>query len=859
MSKTLQFRRGTTSQLSTISGAIGELFVDTTKDTVVVMDGSTAGGFPLASEALLTSVQSSLQSSINAKANSSSLATVATSGSYNDLTNKPNIPVVPTNISAFANDVNYATFSDINQALTSKQDTLVSGSNIKSINGQSILGSGNLVITGDGSVLDTSAFATKTDLLILDSDDIDEGLINQYYTNQKVANVLLNGTHTNISFAYNGSALSASVSLPATSGDTFDTLNIQQSETVIGTVTSKSIIPPTTQFVEYVSNGNNSSTNPIYAILNFDHGYFYSSYANIYSPSNNTKIRELFATGNIVRIAKSQYWWDLQITGNDGGNSTTYFNPYYTVIGSNNTNGWSGPDGFDPYYPWDQDISFSTNLPIAQKYVLTLNNPATILGASDKLLFNGDLTDTPYTLNVTNRGTWDISITNSVTDQVIFGSNSYYANQDAIKELLQVGTTVTISDNVWGQTGTYLVTGVGADTAWTSTYGFSVQFQYVSGTNYSQQYTSLASLFNSYLASISGIVTPNYTTKYKSSNFSTLNNTSYVSFNNYDFINIGDEVSYIPGIASIQFKDDAGNNVKAISYNNSTGEMVYEGLPDSPIIYLGSNQNTFSGVAYKADEPGDGNSPRNSNVTNSISIGKNSGDGGSNAISIGNDAKAQSQSTVVGVNSRASGNSISIGNSTESGQVNSFGIAIGSNVRAPGYKHINIGASDIASSYPYYALPNLYYRQNYRRSTTAFVMQRAGIAYIYTSFGGSILQHSASVQDFNLREWLNMNVNTMARIKLNWHISSESYSTLLTYYAKGGSEYLYSPNSPNSTKLVNIGTDTTVFGTDTYANELNITLENSTNTSSRQMMKFVSNASDTMNRRIIIDLEATFS
>ena len=37
------------------------------------------------------------------------LATVATSGDYNDLTNKPTIPTVPTNVSAFTNDVGYLT------------------------------------------------------------------------------------------------------------------------------------------------------------------------------------------------------------------------------------------------------------------------------------------------------------------------------------------------------------------------------------------------------------------------------------------------------------------------------------------------------------------------------------------------------------------------------------------------------------------------------------------------------------------------------------------------------------------------------------------------------------------------------
>ena len=43
----------------------------------------------------------------------SSLATVATSGSYNDLTNLPTIPTVPTNVSSFTNDAGYLTDADL--------------------------------------------------------------------------------------------------------------------------------------------------------------------------------------------------------------------------------------------------------------------------------------------------------------------------------------------------------------------------------------------------------------------------------------------------------------------------------------------------------------------------------------------------------------------------------------------------------------------------------------------------------------------------------------------------------------------------------------------------------------------------
>jgi hypothetical protein len=55
MATILQLRRGTTTQHSSFTGAVGEVTVDTTKDTVVVHDGTTAGGFPLAKESALSS------------------------------------------------------------------------------------------------------------------------------------------------------------------------------------------------------------------------------------------------------------------------------------------------------------------------------------------------------------------------------------------------------------------------------------------------------------------------------------------------------------------------------------------------------------------------------------------------------------------------------------------------------------------------------------------------------------------------------------------------------------------------------------------------------------------------------------
>lgn len=46
MSTAIQLRRGTTTEHNSFTGAVGEVTVDVTKDTVVIHDGVTVGGFP---------------------------------------------------------------------------------------------------------------------------------------------------------------------------------------------------------------------------------------------------------------------------------------------------------------------------------------------------------------------------------------------------------------------------------------------------------------------------------------------------------------------------------------------------------------------------------------------------------------------------------------------------------------------------------------------------------------------------------------------------------------------------------------------------------------------------------------------
>ena len=100
------------------------------------------------------------------KANISALATVATSGSYNDLSDKPVIPTVPTNVSAFTNDAGYLTEhqsladyynkTQTDNLLAGKQHTLTAGANITIEN--------NVIsATGSGEPADLTNYYTKTE------------------------------------------------------------------------------------------------------------------------------------------------------------------------------------------------------------------------------------------------------------------------------------------------------------------------------------------------------------------------------------------------------------------------------------------------------------------------------------------------------------------------------------------------------------------------------------------------------------------------------------------------------------------------------------------------------------------------
>ena len=91
------------------------------------------------------------------------LSTVATSGSYNDLSNKPTIPTVPTNVSAFNNDAGYTTNEGTVTQVKVGSTAYNPSNGIVSLPAYPTVNNGTLNIQGDGTTAGSfTANATGT-------------------------------------------------------------------------------------------------------------------------------------------------------------------------------------------------------------------------------------------------------------------------------------------------------------------------------------------------------------------------------------------------------------------------------------------------------------------------------------------------------------------------------------------------------------------------------------------------------------------------------------------------------------------------------------------------------------------------
>ena len=146
MAKLLKLRRGTTSQHSSFTGAEGEVTVDTDKETLVVHDGSTQAGFPLAAEDL-TNVSSA---TIAGRLSADSIAT-----------SKIAAGALPTDVTvASANIVNGTIVNEDVNASAAIAGTKISPD----------FGSQNTTTTGISAVGELQVTSTAPKILFTDSD-----------------------------------------------------------------------------------------------------------------------------------------------------------------------------------------------------------------------------------------------------------------------------------------------------------------------------------------------------------------------------------------------------------------------------------------------------------------------------------------------------------------------------------------------------------------------------------------------------------------------------------------------------------------------------------------------------------------
>ena len=181
MPTTLQFRRYDSANIATTTGAVGELLIDTDKDTVVVQDGSTAGGFPLAKESTVSSAY--------AAANTAQTTAQNAYGQANTGYGQANAAYSQANT---ARDQANAAYGQANNAYGQANLAYTAANNSNLLSGGSITGtlnvsqdiviSGNIYLEGNTTFINVATYSVEDSLIYLASnntinDSVDIGFI----------------------------------------------------------------------------------------------------------------------------------------------------------------------------------------------------------------------------------------------------------------------------------------------------------------------------------------------------------------------------------------------------------------------------------------------------------------------------------------------------------------------------------------------------------------------------------------------------------------------------------------------------------------------------------------------------------
>lgn len=188
MPTTLQFRRYDSANIANTTGAVGEILIDTDKDTVVVQDGSTAGGFALARESTLSSAYAAANTAQTTAQDAFGRAN-AGYGQANTAYGQANAAYGQANSAYGQANAAYgqanSAYGQANLAYTAANNSnLLSGGSITgTLNvSQDIVISGNIYLEGNTTFINVATYSVEDSLIYLASnntinDSVDIGFI----------------------------------------------------------------------------------------------------------------------------------------------------------------------------------------------------------------------------------------------------------------------------------------------------------------------------------------------------------------------------------------------------------------------------------------------------------------------------------------------------------------------------------------------------------------------------------------------------------------------------------------------------------------------------------------------------------
>jgi len=196
---------------------------------------------------------------------------VLTTANVNDATDKRYLTEAErtklTNTSG-TNSGDNATNTQYSGLAASKQDTLVSGTNIKTINSTSLLGSGDIVISGSGAV---DSVNSQTGVVVLDADDISDTSTTKKFTTasdiSKLAGIAA-GAEVNVNADWNAGSGDAqilnkpSLSTVATTGSYTDLSNKPTLDDITAGTTNKHFTATEQTKLSGIATSANNYTHP---------------------------------------------------------------------------------------------------------------------------------------------------------------------------------------------------------------------------------------------------------------------------------------------------------------------------------------------------------------------------------------------------------------------------------------------------------------------------------------------------------------------------------------------------------------------------------------------------------------------